>query len=292
MAPQAPPSEDEQTPAPEATPMGPDTSAAMARNDRALCQHRLEKLVPEVERARAAVKAAIEARRITREALDRNWVKLELEQSQQPARYEEERDLELETEEMAIRDAEGKVKGLEDDYRTYKNRKATAQARLRGLTLTGSTDTGQSPGSGRPSATPASPALPGDSTDESSYLETIGAKFSEFRKLRKSYPDMSVQEFAELKYYFDDKQAAARRRDGMDRPGRARPSPESARSEGPRRNIRYDRHKAERHQRGRDSRERHPRDRPSTGARWEEKSGSSVLALSSLAKVRTSQSQA
>ena len=120
MAPQTPPPEDEQTPAPEATPMGPDTSAAKARNEEALCQHRLEKLFPEVERARAAVKAAIEARRITKEALDRNWVKLELEQSQQPARYEEERDLELETEEMAIRDAEGKVKGLEDDYRSYK----------------------------------------------------------------------------------------------------------------------------------------------------------------------------
>ena len=95
-----------QTPAPEATPMGPDTSATMARNEEALYQQRLEKLLPEVKRARAAVKAAIEARRITREALDRNWVKLELEHSQQRARYEQERDLELEREEMAIRDAE------------------------------------------------------------------------------------------------------------------------------------------------------------------------------------------
>ena len=145
--------------------MGPDTSAATGRNEQALYQQRLEKLLPEVERARAAVKAAIEARRITREALDRNWVKLELEQSQQRVRYEQERDLELEREEMAIRDAEEKVEGLEDDYRTYKNRKAAAQARLRGLTPTGSTDTGQSPSSGHPSAAPASPALPGDSTD-------------------------------------------------------------------------------------------------------------------------------
>ena len=170
---------------------------------------------------------------------------------------------------------------IRDDYRTYKNRKAAAQARLRVLTPTGSTDTGQSPSIGSPSAAPASPALPGNLTDEPPYLETIGAKFPEFRKLRKSYPDMSVQEFAELKYYFDDKQAAARRRDSMDRPGRTRSSPESARSEGPRRNIRYDRHKVERHQRGRDSRERyqrgrdsrerHPRDRPSTGPRWEER---------------------
>ena len=259
---------------------------------RHLCQQRLEKLLPEAERVRAAVKAAIEARRITREALDHNWVKLELEQSQRRDRYEQERDLELEREEIAIRDAEGKVKDLEDDYRTYKNRKAAAQARLRGHPPTGSTDTGPSPGSGRSSAAPASHGLPGDSTDEPPYLETIGAKFSKFRKLRKSYPDMSVQEFAELKYYFDDKEAAARRKDGMDRPGRARSSPESARSEGPRRNIRYDRHRVERRHRGRDSRERHPRDRPSTGPKWEEKSGSFVLALSSLAKIRTSQSQA
>ena len=84
-------------------------------------------------------------------------MKLELEQSQQRARYEQERDLELEWEEMAMRDAEGKVKGLEDDYRIYKNRKAAAQARLRGHTPTGSTDTGQFPGSDRPSASPASP---------------------------------------------------------------------------------------------------------------------------------------
>ena len=262
-----PPLEDEQTLAAEATPMGPDTSATMARNDEALCQQRLEKILPEVERARAAVKAAIEALRITREALDRNGVKLELEQSQQRARYEPERDLELEREEMAIRDAEKKVKGLEDDYRTYKNLKAAAQARLRGLTPTGSTDTGQSPSSGRPSTAPASPALPGNSTDEPPYLEAIGAKFSELRKLRKSYPDMSVQKIAELKFNFDDKQAAARRRDSTDRPGRVRASPESTRSEGPRRSTRYDSHRVERHQGGRDSRERHPRDRPSTGPR-------------------------
>ena len=63
----------------------------------------------------------------------------------------------------------------------------------------------------------------------------------------------------------------------------------------PRGNIRYDRHRVERHHRGRDSRERHPRDRPSTGPRWERikiKSGSSVLGLSPLAKTRTFQSQA
>ena len=276
--------EDEQSPAAEAKPMGPDTSAIMARNEEALCQQRLEKLLPEVEQGRAAVKAATEALRITREALDRKWVKLELEQSQQRARYEQERDLELEREEMAIRDAEEKVKGLEDDYRAYKNRKAAAQARLRGLTPTGSTDTGQSPSSSRPSAAPASPVLPGDPTDDPPYLDIIGAKFSEFRKLQESHPDMTVKEFAELKLYFDAKPAASRRRDSADRSGRARPPPESARSDAPRR---QDSHRVERHQRGRDSRERHqrgrdsrdrhqrgrasrerhPRDRPSTGPR-------------------------
>ena len=252
--------EDGQTPAAEAKPMGPDTSAIMARNDEALCQQRLEQLLPEVEQARAAVKAATEALRITREALDRKWAKLELEQSQQRARYEQERDLELEREEMAIRDAEEKVKGLEDDYRAYKNRKAAVQARLRGLTPTGSTDTGQSPSSSRPSAAPASPVLPGDPTDDPPYLDIIGAKFSEFRKLQESHPDMTVKEFAELKLDFDAKPAASRRRDSADRPGRARPPPESARSDAPRR---QDSHRVERHQRGRDSRERPQRGRDS-----------------------------
>ena len=121
----------------------------------------------------------------------------------------------------------------------------------------------------------------------------------EFRRLKDMHPTASPREFAEFQVFAkavaarredgrgsedrgednredtgDDRrrgrhsqQAAARRRDGMDRPGRARPSPESARSEGPRRNIMYNRHRVERHQRGRDSRECHPRDRPSTGPR-------------------------
>ena len=50
--------------------------------------------------------------------------------------------------------------------------------------------------------------------------------------------------------------------------------------------------RVERRQRGRDSRECHPRNRPSTVPKWKEKNGCSVLALSSLAKIRTSQSQA
>ena len=78
--------------------------------------------------------------------------------------------------------------------------------------------------------------------------------FSEFRKFRESHPDMFVHKFADFKLYFDAKQAAAKRRNGMDRPGRAWPSPESARSEGPRRNIRYYRLRDERHHRARDSR--------------------------------------
>ena len=47
-----PPPEDKQITAPEASPGGPDTSAAMARNEKALCQQRLETLFPEVERAK------------------------------------------------------------------------------------------------------------------------------------------------------------------------------------------------------------------------------------------------
>ena len=182
----------------------------------------------EVERVRAAGGAAVEAKRIPREALDRNREKLALKQRQQLARYKQETDLELEKEDMATRDARGKVKGLQDDYCAYNNRKTAAEARLRGLTPTGSPNTGHSPGGNRPSAAPALSALPGDSKDDPTHLKTIGAGFSEFRQLRKSYPDMFVQEFADFKLYFDDKQAAARRRDGMDRPGRARPSPESS----------------------------------------------------------------
>ena len=235
---------------------------------------------------------AIEAKRITQEALDRNREKLALEQRQQLVRYEQERALELEREDMTIRDAREKVKGLQDDYCAYKNRKAGAEARLCGLTRTGSPNTGHSPSGDRSSAAPASSTLPADSKEESSHLKTMGAEFSEFRQLRKSHPDMSVQEFSGFKLYFDEKQTAARRRDGMNRPGRARPPPESARSEGPRRNITYHHHRVERQHRGRDSRERHLRDRPSTGPRWEEKNGSPLLALSSLTKIRTSQSQA
>ena len=242
-----------QIPAPEATPKGANTSAAMARNEKAVCQQRLETLLPEVKRARAAVGDAVEARRITREALGRNWEKLKLEQRQRCARHEQERALELEREDMAIRDTEWKVKGLEDDYGTYKNQKAATEARLRGHTPTWSHNTGQSPGGGRPRAAPASPAFPGDSKDDPPHLKTMGAEFSELRKLCEFHPDMSVQEFADFKLYFDAKQAAAKRKDGMDQPGRARPSPESARNEGPPRNVRYDSHRVERHRRGKDS---------------------------------------
>ena len=129
--PPPPPPQNEQILAPEATPKRPDTSTAVvAQNEVALCQQRLETLLPEVERARAAVGAAVEAKRIIREALDRNREKLALEQRQQLVRYKKKRALELEREDMAIRDARGKVKGLQDDYCAYKNRKAAAEARL------------------------------------------------------------------------------------------------------------------------------------------------------------------
>ena len=45
-------------------------------------------------------------------------------------------------------------------------------------------------------------------------------------------------------------QAAARRMDGMGQPGRAPPAPESARSEGPRRNIRCEQSRASRAREG------------------------------------------
>ena len=165
----------------------------MAQIEVALYQQRLETLLPEVKRARAAVGAAIEAKRITREALDRNREKLALEQRQQLVRYEQERALELEREDMTIRDAREKVKGLQDDYCAYKNRKAGAEARLCGLTRTGSPNTGHSPSGDRSSAAPALSTLPADSKDDPSHLKTMGAEFSEFRQLRKSHPDMSVQ---------------------------------------------------------------------------------------------------
>ena len=47
----------------------------------ALCEERLQTLLPEVERARAAVTTAEETKRATTEAHDRKQARLELEQS-------------------------------------------------------------------------------------------------------------------------------------------------------------------------------------------------------------------
>ena len=198
------------------------------------------------------MRAAVEAKRIAREALDHKRERFKLEMTKIWDRYDQDRDVELECEDKAFRDAEAKVKGLEGDHRNYKLRKAAAEAQLNKHTPTGSPNTGQPPGGGRPSAASASSVLLGDSKDDPPHRQKIGAEFTDFRKLRESYPNMSIQEFTDFKFYFDAKQAAAKRRDGMDRPGRGRPSPESARSEGSPRNVTYDRNRAERHHRRRD----------------------------------------
>ena len=81
-------------------------------------------------------------------------------------------------------------------------------------------------------APPVSPALPGDSKEDPNIL-SIGAELTEFRKLRELDPELSMKEYVDFKIYSDGKQKAARKRDGMDRPGRGRPSQEDARSQAP-----------------------------------------------------------
>ena len=76
------------------------------------------------------MKAAVETKRATKEALDRTREKLKLEMRQQWDRYDQERVLELEREDRAILDAEEKVRGLEDVYLKYKNQEAAAEVRL------------------------------------------------------------------------------------------------------------------------------------------------------------------
>ena len=127
------------------------------------------------------MRAAIEARTVTREALDRKRERFTHEMKQIWDRYYQDRGVELEREDKAIRDAEGKVKCLEGDHRNYKHRSAAADAQLREHTPTGSPNTGESPGGGRPSAAPASPALSGDSKDDPPHMQKIGAEFNDFR---------------------------------------------------------------------------------------------------------------
>ena len=74
---------------------------------------------------------------------------------QQWDRYDQERVLELERGDRAILDAEERVCGLEDDYRTYKNRKAAAEVRLREQYNQPSNDV-----DARTSVAPVSPPLP------------------------------------------------------------------------------------------------------------------------------------
>ena len=185
------PMDDRQTTAPEFT----RTSAAMSENERALCQSRLKTLFPEVERARAAVRAAEEAGEAAKETLNREREGLKLETKQMWARYEQRRALEFERVAKAIRDAKAKVRGLEEDYVSYKNRGAAAEARLRGLVdglvQTSPPNTGQSSCDGRPSA-PVSPALPGDSKEDPNIL-SISAELTKFRKLRELHPELSMK---------------------------------------------------------------------------------------------------
>ena len=120
-----------------------------------------------------AARAAEEAGGTAKEALDREREKLKLETKQIWTRYEQGRALELERVAKAIRDAKGKVRGLEEDYVGYKNHGAAAEARLRELVQTSPPDTGQSSGDDRPSAAPASPALPGDSKEDPNILVEV-----------------------------------------------------------------------------------------------------------------------
>ena len=112
------------------------------------------------------MRAAEEAGEAAKKALDRERENLKLYTKQIWARYEQGRTLELERVAKAIRDAKGKVRGLQEDYVSYKNRGAAAEARLRGLVQTSPPNTDQSSGDCRPSAAPVSPALPEDSKED------------------------------------------------------------------------------------------------------------------------------
>ena len=154
------------------------TASVADKREKAFCNERLKTIFPEVERARGGAKAAVEAKKTTREALDRKREKLKLEMKQQWDRYDRERVLELEREDRAILDAEENVRGLEDDYRKYKNREAAAEVRLRDYSNQPSDDA-----DAHPSVAPVSPALPDTSTADPPYLQEMSTEFSEYRKL-------------------------------------------------------------------------------------------------------------
>ena len=50
-----------------------------------------------------------------------------------------------------------------------------------------------------------SPAFPDTSRADPPYLQGISAEFSEYRKLWKSYLDLTMQEFDVLKFYLEAK---------------------------------------------------------------------------------------
>ena len=130
----------------------------------------------------------MEAKRTTTEALDRKRETLKLEMRHQWERYDQERVLELEREDRAILNAEENVRALKDDYRKYNNREAAAEVRLRAHFNQFSDDADACP-----SVAPMSPAFPDTSRADPPYLQGISAEFSEYRKLRKSYPDLTMQ---------------------------------------------------------------------------------------------------
>ena len=253
--------------APESTPRGPAASAVTDNNGKKLCQERLETISPEVERVRAAVRAAVEAKRTTKEALDRKQERLRLEMRQTWDSFDQKQVLKLEREEKDILDAEEKVRGLGEDYRKYHNREVAAEARLRQSSNHFFNDA-------RPSAAPVSPAFPDTLKADPSYLQGMNTEVSEHRKLRESYPHLSVKAFADFKFYLKAKREAAKRCEGVNRPGRGWLAQGSVRCEDPPRDGKCDRSRGERRHRRKDSRERRPPARPSAGPRWEENSDS------------------
>ena len=166
-----------------------------------------------------AVTTAEEAKKVTTEALDRKRARLRLEQEQLWDRYEQERTLELDREDRAIFDAQGRVRGLEEDYRSYKNRKAAAGARSSRKSIRASDGA-----DARPSVTlaPVASALPETSGADCTRLNKLSAEFREDRHLRKSHPDLTMREFADFKFHLEAKRGGTARGEGANRSGRGR----------------------------------------------------------------------
>ena len=125
---------------------------------------------------------------------------------QQWDRYDQERVLELERKDRAILDAEERVRGLEENYRTYENRKTAAEVRLREQSNQPSDDA-----DARPSVAPVPAALPDTSRADPPYLHELPAEFSECRNLRKFDPALTMQEFADFMFYLEVKREGTKR---------------------------------------------------------------------------------